>query len=241
MSLGHAPNRCFPCRPSFVGFGLRPQHKTIGKTNRKYLSGTSITNYPVLTISTTRFVTTKVKSRRGVSCVKCRWREVLIDKRDLENREFFRNNWNRRCELGVAVWESRPVHYGGMQRACTDRFTRPTYLILEYLRSANTPRSPIKPRCCRCEPSTSRYSLVSSRPGIYFGRARRPRRTLHTPARGRSQMIRRMDLSIWTSHRGPTPTPTSRTSSHWRLALFLGTSEGFGVSGFDVSPVQHVR
>lgn len=33
---------------------------TIGKTSRKYLSGSSITNYPVLTTSTTRVVTSKV-------------------------------------------------------------------------------------------------------------------------------------------------------------------------------------
>ena len=34
---------------------------TIGKTSRKYLSGASITNYPVLTISTTRVVVTKAR------------------------------------------------------------------------------------------------------------------------------------------------------------------------------------
>lgn len=33
----------------------------IGKTTRDYLSGNSITNYPVLTLSSTRFVTTPVR------------------------------------------------------------------------------------------------------------------------------------------------------------------------------------
>lgn len=43
-----------------------PQHKMIGKTERKYLSRTPTTNYPILTVSSTRFVTTKVSTMGAV-------------------------------------------------------------------------------------------------------------------------------------------------------------------------------
>lgn len=42
---------------------------TIGKTYREYLSGTPITNYPVLTLSSTRFVKTTVRIQQSLSYV----------------------------------------------------------------------------------------------------------------------------------------------------------------------------
>lgn len=81
----------------------------IGKTTRDYLSGNSITNYPVLTLSSTRFVTTPVRMHSESLIVRYAfnaqglWLKQGLQRRGFSNSKIFAG--------AVSAWRSCALWY----------------------------------------------------------------------------------------------------------------------------------